>query len=332
VSIKLTILFLTILIVLSGCSSKEYFKPDEVHGEWESDHTLESAIVDRNYDGAVLENGNIITRSGVLDIKLADDFRYVAHSDGWIIASQINGSLQLIDEQDANNTKSFELKQTVAAASVQDDILAVLFSSNEKALYSISSKELLFKESGNPPSAVDSRIVNPYFLNELVLFLTLDGKIDIINSESKKLLRSIIVSSEDQFNNIIYFNVIDNTLFAATSYRVLALGDREMRQSYELRDIIFDDEGVWLSTKQGEVFSLTPSLQLKAKAKFPFAHFLGMIVTDEKLYLLEKEGYIIALSKDLKTHQIFDADIEDGYVFVSDEAFYIDDTAITISK
>ena len=148
----------------------------------------------------------------------------------------------------------FESISTVSQASPDG-----VFANNEKALYSIKSKELIFKDQGNPPSAVDSRIVNPYFLNELVLFLTLDGKIDIINSQNKKLLRSMIVSSEEHFNNIIYFNVIDNNMFAATSYRLLSLGDKEMRQSYELRDVIFNKEGVWLSTKQGEVYALTPS-------------------------------------------------------------------------
>jgi len=320
------------LIVFSGCSTKEYYEPKVETYDWDSSGTLKSPIIDRNYDGAVLENGEIITKKGVSEVKLPKNYRFVSQSGGWIIASKINGDLLLIDEFTPLLQEKFELKKTIAGASVQDDNLAVLFANNEKALYSIKSKELIFKEQGNPPSAVDSNIVNPYFLNELVLFLTLDGKIDIISSESKKLLRSMIVSSEDHFNNIIYFNVIDDNMFAATSYRLLSLGDKEMRQSYELRDIIFNNEGVWLSTKQGEVYSLTPSLQLKAKKKFPFAHFLGMIVGKDKIYLLEKQGFLIEIDKDLQAYKVYEVDIEDGYIFVADKKFYIDDEYISLEQ
>ncbi|MEA3522282.1 MAG: hypothetical protein U9R50_04855 [Campylobacterota bacterium] len=320
------------LAIFSGCSTKEYYEPVVETGDWEISAQLKSHIVDRNYDGAVLGNGDIITREGLLKVKLPKDYRFVSHSGGWIIASKIDGELLLIDEAIPKLQQKFELKKTIAGASVQGDILAVLFASNEKALYSIQSKELIFKAQGNPPSAVDSRIVNPYFLNELVLFLTLDGKIDIISSESKKLLRSMIVSSQEHFNNIIYFNVINNNMFAATSYRLISLGDKEMRQSYELRDILFDKDGVWLSTKQGEVYSLTPSLQLKAKKKFPFAHFLGMIVAKEKIYLLESQGFLIEIDKDLIDYKVYEVDIRDGYVFVSDTSFFFDDAYIDITK
>jgi hypothetical protein len=329
---SITLIASTALIIFSGCSSKEYYEPKVETTNWALSGELDSEIIDRNYDGAVLEDGEIITKEGMESVKLPSGYRFVSKSGGWVIASKIDGELLLIDENSPKLQIKFELKKTIAAAAVQDDILAVLFANNEKALYSIKSKELIFKDQGNPPSAVDSRIVNPYFLNELVLFLTLDGKIDIINSQNKKLLRSMIVSSEEHFNNIIYFNVIDNNMFAATSYRLLSLGDKEMRQSYELRDVIFNKEGVWLSTKQGEVYALTPSLQLKAKKKFPFAHFLGMIVAKEKIYLLEKQGFLIELDKDFSDYKVYDVDIEDGYVFVSDKSFYFDDKYIDVVK
>lgn len=329
---SITLIASTALIIFSGCSSKEYYEPKVETTDWALSGELDSEIIDRNYDGAVLEDGEIITKEGVESVKLPSGYRFVSKSGGWVIASKIDGELLLIDENSPKLQIKFELKKTIAAAAVQDDILAVLFANNEKALYSIKSKELIFKDQGNPPSAVDSRIVNPYFLNELVLFLTLDGKIDIINSQNKKLLRSMIVSSEEHFNNIIYFNVIDNNMFAATSYRLLSLGDKEMRQSYELRDVIFNKEGVWLSTKQGEVYALTPSLQLKAKKKFPFAHFLGMIVAKDKIYLLEKQGFLIELDKDFSDYKVYDVDIEDGYVFVSDKSFYFDDKYIDVVK
>ena len=313
------------LFIFSGCSSKEYFTPKVVKDDWDKQAFLEETIITTTADGAVLENGQILTKEGVQEYLLPKGYSYIGQSDGWIIASKVDGELLLQSIDDITTQINFELKKTVAGATVSGDKLAVVFATNEMALYQLSTKELVLKEGGNAPIAVDTRIVNPFFLNELVLFLTLDGKVVIINSDSKEVLRSMLVSSEDNFNNIIYFNVIDNIMVAGTGYRLFSLSEKERREKYEMRDIIFNDEGIWITTKEGEVIALTPSLQLKAKRKYPFAHFLGMIFTEDKIYLLERQGYIIELSKDLSTSDVYELNIDDGYVYVGEKAFYVND-------
>jgi len=324
VKLYLSTVFLA-LFIFSGCSSKEYFAPEVVKDDWDKQAFLEETIITTTADGAVLENGQILTKEGVQDYFLPKGYSYIGQSDGWIIASKVNGDLLLQSIDDNSTEINFELKKTVAGATVSGDKLAIIFATNEMALYNISTKELVLKEGGNAPVAVDTRIVNPFFLNELVLFLTLDGKVVIINSDSKEVLRSMLVSSEDNFNNIIYFNVIDNVMVAGTGYRLFSLSEKERREKYEMRDIIFNEEGIWITTKEGEVIALTPSLQLKAKRKYPFAHFLGMIMTEDKIYLLERQGYIIELSKDLATSDVYELNIDDGYVYVADKAFYVND-------
>ena len=318
------------LFIFSGCSSKEYFAPEVVKDDWDKQEFLDETIITTTADGAVLDNGQILTKEGVQEYFLPKGYSYIGQSDGWIIASKVNGDLLLQSIEDSTTEITFELKKTVAGATVSGDKLAVIFATNDMALYQLSTKELLLKEGGNAPIAVDTRIVNPFFLNELVLFLTLDGKVVIINSDSKEVLRSMLVSSEENFNNIIYFNVIDNVMVAATGYRLFSLSEKERREKYEMRDIIFNEEGIWVTTKEGEVIALTPSLQLKAKRKYPFAHFLGMIMTDDKLYLLERQGYIIELSKDLATSDVYELNIDDGYVYVGDKAFYVNDIVYPI--
>lgn len=325
-----TVAIALLLWSLSGCSSREIYEPKQVAGEWDKISPLDDEIVDLTFDGAVLANGQVLTADGVIDKRFPEGYRFIGESDGWVIAGKSDGELLLTDKAGEREDIVFELRKTVAAASVQSDTLAVLFANNDKKIYSLSSKEPLFEEQGLPPVAVDNRIVNPYFLNELVLFLTLDGKIVIVDSNSGKTLRSIIVSSEEHFDNIIYFQVIGNSMLAATGSRILALADKEIREPYALRDMVYNDKGVWISTKEGEVIALTPSLQVKAKEKFQFAHFLGMIVTDEKVYLLEKEGYLIVLDSDLSHHEVYEIDLEDGFVFASDSAFYIADEQVDI--
>ena len=323
-------IFLVSLFIFSGCSSKEYFDPEVVKDDWDKLEFLDETIIRTTADGAVLENGQILTKEGVQEYSLPEGYSYIGQSDGWIIASKVDGELLIQSIGDSTTEIKLDLKKTIAGATVKDDHIAILFATNEMALYTLSTKELIFKESGNAPIAVDTRIVNPFFLNELVLYLTLDDKIVIINSDTKQVLRSMLVSSEENFNNIIYFNVIDNIMVAATGYRLFSLSEKERREKYEMRDVIFNDEGIWISTKEGEVVSLTPSLQLKAKRKYPFAHFLGMIMTEDKLYLLERQGFIIELSKDLSESNVYELNIDDGYVYVGDKAFYVNDVIYPI--
>jgi hypothetical protein len=327
----IVLFFASILIIsFSACSSKKVYEPKIVQDDWNYYGDSNESIVDITSDVALLEDGKVLSKDSFIDVSVDESHRLVGKSDGWIISSNIDGNLTLQFIADKSMVEHFELKKTIASASVKDDILAVLFADNEMCLYSVSTKELLLKEQGNAPMAVDSRIVNPYFMNDLVLFLTLDGKVVIINSSLKKKLRTIIVSSEDHFNNIIYFNVIDSKLIAVTASKILSLGEKEIRVKYEVRNVVYDGKNIFITTKQGEVISLTPALQVNAKVKFPFAHFLGMIAYEDNLYVLEKEGYMIKLSKDLLTYSVHEVDIEDGYIFVADKKFFVDDEYISV--
>jgi hypothetical protein len=55
-----------------------------------------------------------------------------------------------------------------------------------------------------------------------------------------------------------------------------------------------------------------------------------MIVSRDKLYVLEKEGYIIEISKDLSKYTIYEVDVEDGYVFIDGKIFFVDDEYISV--
>ena len=327
-------LFLLVLslgiVFFSGCSSKRVYEPQDVADDWPNQGSINDAIIDVTSNAALFENRKVLAKDTTIDVEVKENYRLLSNSDGWILSSTIDGKLNLQFIGDSSIDTSFDLEKTIASASVKDDILAVLFADNEMALYSISSKELLFKEQGGKTLAVDSRIVNPHFMNELVLFATLDGKIVIVNSKSKKRLRTTIVSTEDNFNNIIYFNIVNNKVIAATGHKILSMSANEIREKYEIRNIAYSGGDVFITTKQGEIISLTSDLQLNAKLKFPFAHFLGLIVKDDKVYALEKEGYLIEAPIDLSSYTVYDADVEDGFVFVADKVFFVNDEYISV--
>lgn len=330
---KLTTLILSLgaLVLFSGCSHKEVYKPENVKGEWRNAGHLSASITQSTQSAALLNNGRLLTKEGEKNIKIPENYRLINANGTWVITESPDGNLVLFPEDGTDAKVTFELKRGVAAASIQEDTVAILFTNNEMALYSLESKKLLFKEPSNAPIAVDARVANPHFLKELVLFLTLDGKIVIVNSDTKKVLRSVVVSSDEFFNNVTYMNVVDNNLVASTGTAVLALSQKEAREKYEIRNIAYTADGIWLTTKQGEIIALSPTLQFKAKKKFPFAHFVGISVQNDRVYALEQEGYMIALTKNLLAYDVYDVDMDsDNKVFLGDGRFYFDDRYINI--
>ena len=318
-------------MLFSACSTKEVFEPKKIDGEWKKPIKESENIVDTTATVAQLEDDKILTKTSIIDMPIDKDKRVISDSGEWIITASIDGNITMISKTDTSKKENFELKKTIAGASVKDDTLAVIFADNEIALYKISTKEVLFKEQGSKYTAVDYRVVNPYFMDGLVLFSTLNGTVVIVNEELKKRLRTVIVSSNDVFNNIISFHMLDNKIIAATTYEIISISQKEHRAKYEIRDITYDDKSIYIATKQGEIISLTPNLMVNLKVKFPFAHFYGLIEDGDKLYAIEKEGYMIVIDKKSFDYTIEEIDFDDdGFIFIGDKSFYISDEKISV--
>ncbi len=328
----------TALLVLSfivalffwGCSTKEVFEPENVSGNWEKTQKIDADIIDKTADAALLENGNVLVGDKQLDITVQKGFRIVGAKNGYVITTDIDGHLRLYNVKTKEKT-GFDLKKTVAAASTDGDVVAIVFASGDIALYALSSKTLLIKIEGASSIAVDARIVNPYFMDDLVLFMTLDGKVVIVNKRLKKRLRTIIVSAAEYFNNVIYFDILDEKLIVATAKKILSFGSSEQRLEIEARNITHEKKHLYVGTKQGDIIVYAPNLKELHKVHFPFAHFLALSVIGEKVYALEKEGYLIELSKDLLTYKIYEVDLSDeGYVYQGEKRFVVDNEAILL--
>lgn len=325
---KYFFLLLSCVFLFTGCSSKLVFEPQTLGSDWDKYEHDKEDIIDTSSNVALLESLKVLTKEGVIDTDIHASSRLISLSDGWIISASIDGNLYLTSQADKTQVQKLVLEKTIAGVSVKGDDIAVLFADNEIALYSLNSKKLLFKETGAKFIASDSRIVNPHFMKGLVLFATLDGKVIIVNSELKKRLRTIIVSSDENFNNIISLNILENKIIAATGHKILAVAQKEIRANYEVRNIAYDKKNIFITTKQGEIVSLTSDLQVVFKEKFPFAHFYGIVSNGDKIYVLEKEGYMIILDKNSFEYTVHEVNIDDGFTFTTDTGFYIDNKKI----
>lgn len=326
-------IFSLLATLFLGCNQKKYFEPSSVAGDVSFDGKLSSTIVKSHSDGATLFNGEVLTKSGLINIKLPKNFYFLNEDEKFIIATNKCGVIKLFDKNSFKLIKEIDFEVSVASASSKDDELAIVLANNEILLYDMSEDKKLFSQKSEDVYALNSKIASPYFLNDLILFPTLDGKVVIIDSENYKFIRDIVVSSEKFFNNIIYLSVIENRLIASTPNKVVSVNPK-FTNSYDagVRDILVLDDNLYIFTTDGRVVLSNLDLNIIKEKKFEFAHFVG-VVSGKYIYGVEKEGYLIAIDKNLITSNVFKLDDKiQKPIFTTKNRIYYDNNYFELSN
>jgi hypothetical protein len=204
---------------------------------------------------------------------------------------------------------------------------------NRYGIYDFRSGESVVSYRGEPAITADMRIANPMMLEKLLLIPTLDGKLVILNAETGAKVRDIVVGKGEAFNNIIFLKVIGDRLVAATPHRIISVSPKIMdAQAMEISDVIFVSGAIYILAKDGNVYQCDEDLKIEAKKKFPFAHFVGAIY-GEFVYLVEKQGYIIAIDRGLTVANVFELpeSIERPF-FTTADAFYYDNHYFKLNR
>jgi len=324
--ISLVMLF---TFLVSGCSSKSYFEPSSTKGTISYQGTSSSMLKDVTRDGATFADGQVVTKkSGLLaGVTLPAGFKFLSESDGEIVISDIHGNLKILSKSDGTETFTNEFSAQILSCSKRGNLLAMLDANNAIMLYEISSNRLLFKEKLEDSVAVDARIANPLFLNDLVVFPTLDGRLLIMDINKKRILRDIAISDKRIFNNVIFLGVYNNIMVAATSSKVISITPSSIK-NYKagVKDMLYVDGQVYLFTKAGSVILLTSQLEKISELELPFAIF-SAILDGDSIYAVEKKGFIIKIQKDLSSYEVYNIPDEveapvigyNGKVFIGDK-------------
>lgn len=321
---KVFLSLLSILFLITGCSTKQYFEPDNTESFDQSLKNLPSSIISFNKNGASLENGAVISIKGISSTKIKEGFTFLNNSENGIIATNNKDSIVI-------GEKVIKLGSIIVAASIKDDILALVHSDNSVSAYDLRTKKTFFKEYLSKSYVNDIRIANPFFMSNIILFPTLDGKVLIVSSQNYKIIRSVNIDTSGKFNNIIYLNVVNDTLIAASSNKVVSVGDGVLNvKSYEIRDIIAHGTDIYIATIDGQIIKTDISLNVQNRKKYKFAKFYALAF-GTSLYALESQGFIIKISEDFKTDTIYDFSFdEDDKVISIKDTLYIEDEYIKL--
>ena len=325
---KYILISLSALFLFTACSSKKYFEPEDVSSNIVlSKESMSSSITSMNKIGATLDNKKFITKNGISNYELPEGFDFLnLTEDGRIIATNY------VDKILIGNQEKI-LKDVVIAASLKNEKLALVYSNNTLELIDVNTSKTLFKEYLPLSLANDTRITNPYFMGNLILFPTLNGKVIIISSTNNESVKNISVDPDSEFNNIISLNVIESsqTLIVATPNKIVSISPKEvLSKDYEVRDIIINKEDIYVATIDGQLIKLSASLNEVKSKKYKYAKFHALAFTDS-LYAVESQGFLVNINSDFSKDSVYDFsfDNEERMIAIGNR-IYFDSKYITL--
>lgn len=320
------------VLLFGGCGSKKYFEPEKVAGVVKFDGRLPSPIVSANREGAMLQNGQFITKNGIQEFKLPKGYTFLNDSERYYLAVDEAGALGLFPKS-GGEPKKLQFDFRPLSAQMEGDMLALVLSDNTLLLHHLPSQKNLFSQKGESAVAVNALVAAPFFLKDLVLYPTLDGKLVVVDKESYKSIRNIVVNSDPYFNNVIFLDVLNNRLVAATPKRIISVSPEVINTySANIRDVIFVRDRIYLLTTEGQIILADQDLNVMRTKKFPFAHFSGAL-HGKYIYAVETQGYFIAVDVDLLDSNVYEIPSEiDRPVFAKENRIYFDDRYFELSK
>lgn len=328
--LKKTLLATSIATLLfTGCSNKEYYEPKSASSL--SGTSMGDELIHYSRDGATLASGKVLTKNQRVDLKLKKGFYFINNSKNAAITADAHGNCNIVTKDGIVDSAKFS--NPLVAGTLIGRHLIYLLQNNHYGVYDFSQKKILFTNKSTKVFAIDTRIANPLPVDKLVVIPTLDGKLTILDLSTLKIVKEMYVSTQNTFNNVIYLNKIQNTLIAATPNKVLSIssqGKKELETS--LSEVIINNDAVFVFATDGRILKLDKSLTVVSEKKFKFAHFSVAALSNDKVFALDKQGYLIVANQSLSKHKVYKLSEVDSYTFVSNNQLYLDNEIIELNK
>ena len=323
----------TVALVFSGCSSKQYFEPEQTYSASSAVSSYSSSIVDLSRDGATLKNGQYIGKQGLSSINVGEGYRFLSESSAYVLAGNAEGILKIIDKNTGEPVRAVALHVPIVSAAIQQGVIAYVLNNNSFGIYQIEGNRKVVENRSETTYAIDTRAASPMFIDSLAVMPMLDGKLIILNSDAPDNAKVVYLSSDKVFNNVVHLSRVGNTMVAATPKKLITLGGNGQNEyRANISDVTISNETVYLFTKEGAVVRLDTELQPLSKKKFKYAHFSASTAFGGRVFALDQQGSLIVLSKDLSKHKIYDLGEVDTPVFIAGTKLYKDGKVIELSK
>jgi len=271
-------------LVLSGCSSKQYFEPEQTYSASSASSSYGSTIVDLSRDGATLKNGQYIGKNGISSMTLGEGYRFLSESSAYVLAGNAEGVLKVIDKSTGEPTRAVSLHVPIVAATIHQGLIAYILNNNTFGIYQIKDNKKIVENRSERTFAIDTRAASPMFIDSLAVMPMLDGKLIIFNTAGDiENAKVVYLSSEKIFNNVVLVKLDDS---------LQPLAKKKFKYAHFSVSTAFGGR-VFALDQEGSLIVLSADL---SKYKI---YDLGEVdtpafITGTKLY---KDGKVIELSK-----------------------------------
>lgn len=251
------------LIFLCACGTKrQYFEPSQTDGKLSSNDSLKSSIVDWNTISAKLKNNQVILKNDAIieDFKLDKGYILLAYQEGEFIEADDNGNLKFYNSSH-DEVYSYKFDAAVLGVALHGDDLALVLANNSIVLAN-RSLGIKFSQNLTPAPAQDSRVANPIFLDNIIIYPTLDGKITIVSKNTFEVVKDVVISAESFFNNVIHLDINDDKMIAATAKKVIVVSPaRTLYLDADIKDIALDSNALFILEKNGNIIKTDYNLR-----------------------------------------------------------------------
>jgi len=325
---KNVLLGAVLLLFLTGCGSKQYFSPLKTY---DASSRSAGTIQSFSRDGATFVDGRVLTKKGVSTATVTKGYSFINTSKGGIITANKHGDCHLV--LPSGEEKSVKFSTALVAGAIMQNKLVYLLQDNSFGIYDLSSNKIVYNNKAEKVFSIDTRIANPYQIDNLVVVPTLSGKLSILDLSTLKLSKEIYVSTESTLNNVIFLNRVGNTLVAATPHRIISYSSKGKREfDRAISEVILSGKSLFVFAKDGQISELDESMKVLNEKKFKFAHFSVASIVNDKIYAMDKQGLLIVANKALTKHKVYELPEVEGYSFISGGKLYYDGRSVELTS
>ena len=323
------------LLLFMGCSTKNYYQPSEDTSYLSFDDGNVEDIIKKNIHIVQFEDGGIVTDK-FLKFKLAKDekvLNYIKQTGN--IATINDNFLVTIYTPEGKQFYQKQLNESIINASLNKNLFIILTAKNRVKLFDTNSDRILFEQKFDKSYSINAKIATPFFSDKLIAIPTLDGRLVFI-THGGKMVKNNPISNKPSFNNVIFLDVVDGDIIAATPSRVIAIFDGDSNKIDEkIKDIIVVENNLYIFTNDGKIIQTDSKLNKIREKKYKFALFSKSQSDGNFIYTIEKTGYLIINKLNLSKDIIFDIPEIDTDLFMNKTHIIYDNNIIeynSISK
>jgi hypothetical protein len=317
-------LFIILVLLFSGCASKEYYKPKNIENETiYIEKSLPSKIDFFTKKSATLENGELLPQKE----KIQKGFISINTNLGK------KGSILLV-----NNKKEIPFQKLIVTATKKGNLIAVLFVDNSFKLFDLEKNSSIFEYKFSDSLGLRKFIATPLFYKDLLVIPTLNGKLAIFDLKELKLIRTIVIAKKDYFNNLIFLEVKNDNLIASTRGNLLVISPTNVfEKSFNIKHILVKDNNIFIFTNEGDIKKFDFHLKELNSISFKYANIISPIFVGDSLFFVENGNgsYLIKTDKNLSTKKVYklvSENLSEVNTFAKNGILYIGDEYIDLKE